>query len=93
MHMVMPTQGVCPANTSPLYRVFSNRTDANHRYVNDRATRSQMLVTTRCERLDGGCQQRLRTLIARGPRLASGSHRDCRVPPISFRRLWYRCCS
>jgi hypothetical protein len=44
MHMVMPTQGVCPAKTSPVYRVYNNRASANHRYVNDLATRSQMVA-------------------------------------------------
>jgi YVTN family beta-propeller protein len=42
MHLVIPTAGVCPAGTTPIYRVFSNRPDANHRYMNDRAVRTQM---------------------------------------------------
>jgi hypothetical protein len=32
MHMYLPTAGICFANTTPVYRVFSNRPDANHRY-------------------------------------------------------------
>jgi hypothetical protein len=42
MHMFLPVAGTCPANTTPIYRVFSNRTDANHRYMPDRAIRAQM---------------------------------------------------
>ena len=42
-HMVLPTAGLCPGGTTPVYRVFSNRADANHRYLTDRATRDQMV--------------------------------------------------
>ena len=45
MHLVVPTAGVCPAGTTPVYRVFSNRPDANHRYMTDRAVRTQMVST------------------------------------------------
>jgi hypothetical protein len=44
MHMFLPNQGVCPASTTPVYRVFSNRPDANHRYMTDRAVRDQMVA-------------------------------------------------
>ena len=44
MYMFLPSQGVCPANSSPVYRVFSNRADVNHRYLNDLATRNQMVA-------------------------------------------------
>jgi len=44
MHMILPTAGVCPAPSQPIYRVFSNRPDANHRYLTDRATRDQMVT-------------------------------------------------
>jgi hypothetical protein len=44
MHMFLPNQGVCPAGTTPVYRVFSNRPDANHRYMTDRAVRDQMVA-------------------------------------------------
>ena len=44
MHMFLPTGGVCPANSTPVYRAFSNRTDANHRYMTDRAIRDQMVA-------------------------------------------------
>jgi hypothetical protein len=43
MFMVLPTAGACPPGTIPIYRVFSNRPDANHRYMTDRATRDQMV--------------------------------------------------
>lgn len=45
MYMILPTDGVCPANTTiPVYRVFSNRSDANHRYMIDPAVRDQMVA-------------------------------------------------
>jgi hypothetical protein len=43
MHLFLPTVGVCPAGTTPIYRVFSNRADANHRYMTDRAIRDLMV--------------------------------------------------
>ncbi len=42
-HVVLPAAGVCPAGTIPVYRVFSNRLDANHRYMIDRTIRDQMV--------------------------------------------------
>ena len=33
MQMFLPASGVCPATTTQIYRVFSNRPDANHRYL------------------------------------------------------------
>ena len=42
-HTVLPTAGACPGGTAPVYRVFSNRADANHRYMTDRATRDEMI--------------------------------------------------
>jgi hypothetical protein len=44
MHMQMPAAGVCPPGTVKVYRVFSNRPDANHRYMVDPAIRDQMVV-------------------------------------------------
>lgn len=42
-HVILPTLGVGPSGTIPVYRVFSNRADANHRYMIDRAVRDQMV--------------------------------------------------
>jgi serine protease len=42
MHLALPSAGACPASTVPVYRVFSQRADANHRYTTDRAVRNQM---------------------------------------------------
>ncbi len=39
-----PTAGTCPAGTVPVYRVFNNRADGNHRYSTDRAIRDQMVA-------------------------------------------------
>jgi len=36
--------GACGAGTIPVYRVYSNRADANHRYTTDRAVRDQMVA-------------------------------------------------
>jgi len=41
-HVALPNVGVCPAGTRNVYRVFSNRVDANHRYMVDAAIRDQM---------------------------------------------------
>jgi hypothetical protein len=38
------TAGACPAGTLPVYRVFDDRADANHRYTVDRATRDAMVM-------------------------------------------------
>ena len=38
------TTGTCPAGTVPVYRVFDNRADPNHRYTTDRATRDAMVA-------------------------------------------------
>lgn len=44
MHMILPNAGTCPAHTRSVYRVFSNRPDANHRYMTDRAVRDTMVT-------------------------------------------------
>jgi hypothetical protein len=41
--MFLPTGGVCPAGTRNIYRVFSNRPDANHRYMTDKTVRDAMV--------------------------------------------------
>ncbi len=38
-----PTAGTCPAATMPVYRVYDNRADANHRYTVSRTIRDQMV--------------------------------------------------
>jgi len=44
MQVVLPAAGTCPSGTQPLYRVYNNRVDANHRYTIDRAVRDQMVA-------------------------------------------------
>ncbi len=44
MQLYMPIAGACPARTRPVYRLFSNRPDANHRYLTERAIRDQMVA-------------------------------------------------
>jgi hypothetical protein len=44
MQMLLPYAGTCPGTTRPVYRVFSNRPDANHRYMTDRAVRDQLVA-------------------------------------------------
>ena len=38
-----PATGNCPLNTTPLYRVYDNRSDVNHRYTTSIDIRSQMI--------------------------------------------------
>jgi len=40
--VVLPTAGVCPAGLHIVYRVFSNRPDANHRYTTEVGIRTEM---------------------------------------------------
>ncbi len=44
MQMFLPTAGVCPPNSTEVYRVFDNRPDANHRYMTDKALRDRMVA-------------------------------------------------
>lgn len=44
MRVLIPVLGVCSPNTTKVYRAFSNRPDANHRYMTDRAVRDQMVA-------------------------------------------------
>jgi hypothetical protein len=39
-----PNAGSCPGGTVPVYRVFNNRPDGNHRYTTSTATRDQMVA-------------------------------------------------
>jgi uncharacterized protein YkwD len=43
MAMYEPVAGACAAGTVPVYRLFSNRADANHRYTTDAAVRDAMV--------------------------------------------------
>ena len=44
MDVFLPVNGACASGTIPVYRVFSNRPDANHRYMIDRGTRDAMVA-------------------------------------------------
>jgi hypothetical protein len=44
MHMFLPVGGVCPDDGTEVYRVFSNRLDANHRYMTDKTVRDAMVA-------------------------------------------------
>ena len=39
-----PVSGACPANTVPIYRVWNQRADSNHRYTNERSIRDSMVA-------------------------------------------------
>lgn len=43
-HLWLPAAGECPLGTVPVYRVFSNRADANHRYATRLETRDAMVA-------------------------------------------------
>ena len=43
-HLYPPSAGICPAVTVAVYRVYSNRADANHRYTTDRVVRDAMVA-------------------------------------------------
>ena len=42
--VALPAAGNCPSGMQPIYRVFNNRADANHRYTIDRAVRDDMVA-------------------------------------------------
>ena len=46
MRMTLPdaTNGTCPAGTVPVYRLWNQRIDSNHRYVTDTALRTAMIA-------------------------------------------------
>lgn len=39
-----PVTGACPAGDTPVYRVWDNRVDTNHRYMTDLSVRAQMVA-------------------------------------------------
>jgi len=43
-YLFTASEGTCPAATLPVYRVYSNRADANHRYTTERAVRDAMVA-------------------------------------------------
>lgn len=43
-HLAVASAGTCADGTVPVYRVFSNRADANHRYTTHRGVRDAMAV-------------------------------------------------
>ncbi|MFO1315370.1 MAG: S8 family serine peptidase [Burkholderiales bacterium] len=43
-HLYPPSAGQCAMGTMPVYRVYSNRADANHRYTTDRVVRDGMVA-------------------------------------------------
>jgi hypothetical protein len=45
-YIPLPDQasGACPPGTQPVYRVWDNRADTNHRYTTSRAIRDQMVA-------------------------------------------------
>ncbi len=43
-HLPDTASGACPAGTMPVYRLFNNRFDANHRYTTNAAVRLAMLA-------------------------------------------------
>lgn len=44
MYVTLPVIGICPEGMTVVYRVFSNRADANHRYMTDRSLREEMVT-------------------------------------------------
>ena len=44
MQLYVPVAGACPAGSTPIYRLFNNRPDANHRYLTDAYARDQMVA-------------------------------------------------
>jgi len=45
-YIVLPdtTTGACPTGSSPVYRLWNNRVDTNHRYTTNVVVRNQMLA-------------------------------------------------
>jgi hypothetical protein len=43
--LIVPSGGNCPPGLKPIYRVFNNLPDTNHRYTTERAVRDEMVAT------------------------------------------------
>lgn len=45
-HVALPdtTSGACPPGTVPVYRLWNNRADSNHRYTRDPAVKAEMIA-------------------------------------------------
>jgi len=39
-----PPSGACPAGTGPVYRLWNQRADSNHRYTIDATIKAQMIA-------------------------------------------------
>jgi hypothetical protein len=46
MHIALPNvaTGACPAGSAPIYRIWNQRADSNHRYTTSAALRNQMVA-------------------------------------------------
>lgn len=44
MYLFLPTAGACPANTVQVHRAFTNRRDANHRYITSKTDLALMVT-------------------------------------------------
>jgi hypothetical protein len=53
MQVYLPVMGSCPSGAQPVYRLFNNRADTNHRYVTDRTLRDQMVAPGWTPEADG----------------------------------------
>ncbi len=42
--LFVPDRGTCPAGSKPIYRVFNNRPETNHRYTIERQVRDEMVA-------------------------------------------------
>ena len=59
--VVDPSTGICPTDTSPVYRLYNNRPDANHRYTDQVSVFNLMKakgLDSRRRRQPGDCPSR-----------------------------------
>ena len=88
LYLYPPTLGNCGAGQIPVYRVFSNRADANHRYTTSRTVRDQMVAKGWLAEGDGAdtvvmCAP-AQAIAETGPgsNYAAGQYSDC-TPDIA----------